>query len=121
MKTPSQRALVDITRQVSEALDDGSGAWLIYVPHTTAGLTINEGADPDVAKDLLMAWERLAPAELPYRHVEGNSPAHVMTSLVGSSVVVPVEDGELQLGRWQSLFLCEFDGPRTREVRLRKL
>ena len=94
---------------------------MVYVPHTTAGVAINEGADPSVAVDIVRALERAVPDDQPFEHAEGNSPAHVMSTLVGSSVLVAVEDGRLALGRWQSIFFCEFDGPRSREVWLRKL
>jgi secondary thiamine-phosphate synthase enzyme len=93
----------------------------VYVPHTTAGVTINEGADPAVGRDIQMAWERLVPEDLAYEHAEGNSPAHILSCLAGSSVHVPVEEGEIRLGTWQSIFFCEFDGPRSRKVWLRKL
>lgn len=110
--------LVDITNRVARAVEGEDGVWLVYVPHTTAGVTINEGADPDVARDILMAWERLVPEDLPYRHAEGNAPAHVLSCLAGSSVLVAVEDGQLKLGTWQAIFFCEFDGPRSRRVSL---
>ena len=116
LKTDRRRILVDITAKVAEAIGHDDGAWLVYVPHTTAGVTINEGADPDVARDILMAWERLVPEDLPYRHTEGNAPAHVLACLAGSSVLVTAADGELKLGTWQSIFFCEFDGPRNRQV-----
>lgn len=115
IRTPRKRVLVDMTEQVRRAADE-DGVWMVYVPHTTAGVTINEGADPSVGQDILMALERAVPEDLPYQHAEGNSPAHVMTAMVGSSVLVAVEGGELRLGTWQSVFLCEFDGPRTRRV-----
>lgn len=92
------------------------GVALVYSPHTTAGVTINEGADPAVPRDVLRALDGLVPRDLPYEHAEGNSPAHVKATLVGSSVLVPLEDGRLELGRWQSVYLCEFDGPRSREL-----
>lgn len=116
LRTERKRALVDITGRVTDALAGEDGVWLLYVPHTTAGVTINEGADPDVALDILMAWERLVPEDLPYRHAEGNAPAHVLSCLAGSSVLVAVEDGRLRLGTWQSVFFCEFDGPRNRRL-----
>ena len=122
--TPRRRALVDVTGEVAGAIrasGEGDGVWLVAVPHTTAGVTVNEAADPDVARDLLLALERLAPEDLPYRHAEGNSPAHVLTTLVGSSTLVVVRDGRPALGRWQGIFLCEFDGPRTRRVRLSRI
>jgi secondary thiamine-phosphate synthase enzyme len=94
---------------------------MMHVPHTTAGVTINEGDDPAVARDILARLEELAPDSADYEHAEGNSPAHVMASLIGSSALVAVEHGKLRLGRWQSIFLCEFDGPRTRKVWLTAL
>lgn len=111
--------MLDITRQVAGVLGDAgvsSGAVLVYVPHTTAGVTINENADPDVVRDLLAGLSRLAPCDAGWLHCEGNSDGHLKASLVGSSVTVPIEDGRMQLGTWQSLWFCEFDGPRTRDV-----
>ncbi|HKY60490.1 MAG TPA: secondary thiamine-phosphate synthase enzyme YjbQ [Gemmatimonadota bacterium] len=116
LRTDRKRTLVDITDRVAEAIGRDDGVWLVYVPHTTAGVTINEGADPHVARDILMAWERLVPEDLPYRHAEGNAPAHVLACLAGSSVVIAAADGALKLGTWQSIFFCEFDGPRNRQV-----
>ncbi len=110
---------VDITAPVRKAVRElgvASGAVTVFVPHTTAGITINEHADPDVATDLEGVFDRLVPWEGPYRHAEGNTAAHAKASLVGSSARVPVEDGDLRLGTWQGVFLCEFDGPRTRQV-----
>lgn len=123
VRTRARRELVDITRQVAAAAREtgGDGAWLVFVPHTTAGVTINEGADPAVADDILMALEAVVAEEQPWKHAEGNSPAHVLSTLVGSSVLVAVEDGEVALGTWQSIFFCEFDGPRSRKVWLQKL
>jgi secondary thiamine-phosphate synthase enzyme len=123
VRTRARRELVDVTRQVAAAAREagGDGAWLVFVPHTTAGVTINEGADPAVADDIVMALEATVPEAQAWKHAEGNSPAHVLSSLVGSSVLVAVEDGELALGTWQSIFLCEFDGPRSRRVWLQKL
>jgi len=89
---------------------------LVFCPHTTAGVTVNEAADPDVALDLLTALSRVVEQEGPWRHREGNSPAHVKASLVGSSVLLPICQGMLALGTWQGIFLCEFDGPRAREI-----
>lgn len=116
IETDRKRILVDITDLVAKAVGREDGTWLVYVPHTTAGVTINEGADPDVAHDILMAWQRLVPEDLPYRHAEGNAPAHVLACLAGSSVLVEAANGELKLGTWQSIFFCEFDGPRSRQV-----
>lgn len=121
LRTDERRALVDITDRVAETIGgDGDGVWMLYVPHTTAGITINEGADPSVARDIRMVFEHLVPEDLSYRHAEGNAPAHVMSCLAGSSVLVAVEEGDLQLGTWQSIFFCEFDGPRSRNVWLRR-
>jgi secondary thiamine-phosphate synthase enzyme len=120
--TRARCQLVDITALVRSALERAGlrdGAVLVYSPHTTAGITVQENADPDVQRDLLLALENAIPDEAPrggYRHAEGNSPAHVKTSLVGASQLVPVEGGAMALGTWQGIYLCEFDGPRTRHV-----
>ena len=120
VKTPSREVLVDITRRVQSALAESAsqlnGMVGIFVPHTTAGVTINEGADPSVAQDIVESLARLVPRQAGYRHGEGNSDAHIKASLIGSHVAVPVEQGRLQLGTWQSIYLAEFDGPRTRHV-----
>jgi secondary thiamine-phosphate synthase enzyme len=120
VRTSGRTDLRDITAEVQAAVRRsglGSGWALVYVPHTTAGITINENADPSVIHDLAESLERLAPWEQPfYRHSEGNSAAHIKASLMGSSVSIPVERGQLALGQWQGIFLCEFDGPRTRRV-----
>jgi secondary thiamine-phosphate synthase enzyme len=108
---------VDITAQVAAAVEgQGEGAVLVYVPHTTAGVTINEDADPSVRADLEMALERLVPSDLPFTHLEGNSDAHTKASMMGSSATIPLSGGRLQLGTWQGIYLAEFDGPRTRRV-----
>lgn len=110
---------LDITAQVGQAVAAAGLArgWCrVYVPHTTAGVAVNEAADPDVMIDLLAALERLAPWQGPYRHAEGNSAAHLKSVLVGSAVQVPVEEGRLRLGTWQGIFFMEFDGPRHRQV-----
>jgi secondary thiamine-phosphate synthase enzyme len=109
-----------IAREAS-ALLEGSGALVVYVPHTTAGVCINEGADPDVMGDLARVLDRLAPWKADYRHAEGNAAAHVKAALIGISVTVPVRDSKLRLGRWQEIFFCEFDGPRGRSVELQFL
>jgi len=119
VRTEHREVLVDITAQVQTAVaesDVQDGAVLVYVPHTTAGVTINEAADPSVRADIAMAMERLVPADLPFRHLEGNSDAHVKASLMGSSVTVPLAGGRLQLGTWQGVYFAEFDGPRRRRV-----
>ena len=124
VKTHKRVELVDITRQVQKAITDhgiDSGLCMVYVPHTTAAVTINESADPDVVRDIVMALDRLVPADLPFRHGEGNSDAHVKSSLIGASELVAVKGGRLVLGTWQGLFFCEFDGPRTRRCHIHLL
>jgi secondary thiamine-phosphate synthase enzyme len=120
VKTERRTQLIDITRQVREALDGATGAAvLVYVPHTTAGVTINEHADPLVACDFEMALERIVPEEWSWQHIEEgeeNAPSHPRASLMGPQVLVPFRDGELALGTWQGIFFCELDGPRTRSV-----
>jgi secondary thiamine-phosphate synthase enzyme len=120
VRTPEREAMVDITDQVQRAVAQVaprlSGLASVFVPHTTAGVTINEGADPAVTRDLLEGLARLAPRNAAYRHSEGNSDAHIKATLVGSSVTVPVSEGRLRLGTWQSIYLAEFDGPRARRV-----
>jgi secondary thiamine-phosphate synthase enzyme len=110
---------VPVTRAIQRALE-GVPAWdgLVHVhsPHTTAGVTVNEQADPDVAADMEQAFAKLIPWNAGYAHAEGNSAAHIQTALVGTSVLVPVKAGRLAMGTWQGIFLCEFDGPRTREL-----
>ena len=118
--TPERDAMVDITRRVQDAVSDAdvsAGLVNIFIPHTTAGVTINENADPDVVRDMLAQLDRMVPWQQSfYRHAEGNSASHVKASMIGSSATVHVRGGKLQLGRWQGIYLCEFDGPRTREV-----
>ena len=122
VKTTRRTELLDITREVQRAVRDAgvkSGVCHLYVPHTTAGITINENADPDVPRDIEAAMDRLVPKDGPYKHHEGNADAHIKSTLTGVSQSVDIEGGELQLGRWQGIFFCEYDGPRHREVRLR--
>jgi len=119
--TERQSQLVDITRLVTEAVAGATGsAVLVYVPHTTAGVTINEHADPMVARDFEMALERLVPEDWGWQHIEEgeeNAPTHIRAALMGPSVLVPLrEDGTMALGMWQGIFFCELDGPRTRSV-----
>jgi secondary thiamine-phosphate synthase enzyme len=119
--TQKRSQLVDITELVKAALGDldGASAALVYVPHTTAGLTINEHADPAVARDFEAALQKVVSDEWPWEHVEEgeeNAPTHIRASFMGSDVVVPVRDGRLALGTWQGIFFCEFDGPRERTV-----
>jgi len=119
VRTHRRDEMVDLTRQVEEIVrqsDLAQGLCVVFVPHTTAGVTINEHADPDVGRDIIAALDRLVPWDGPYVHGEGNSAAHVKASLTGSSVMVLIENRTLRLGTWQGIFLCEYDGPRTREV-----
>jgi secondary thiamine-phosphate synthase enzyme len=121
LETERRTQLLEITRLVEEALDgaNGASAALVYVPHTTAGVTINEHADPAVARDLEAAMERMVGDDWGWQHIEDgeeNAPSHVRASLAGPQVLVPVESGRLALGTWQGIFFCEFDGPRSRKV-----
>ena len=112
---------IDITNLVQKVIAQANisdGVCYIYNPHTTAGLTINEGADPAVQDDIVAVLKKIIPFNHPYRHMEGNSPAHIMASLMGSSVMVFLENGRPVLGTWQKIFFCEFDGPRRRKVYL---
>jgi secondary thiamine-phosphate synthase enzyme len=119
VSTRSRSQFVNITSQVAKAVAEmgvKDGVVTVFVPHTTAGVTINENADPDVTADMSDALDRMVPWEAGYRHGEGNSAAHVKASMMGSSVQVILEKGQLQLGTWQSIYFCEFDGPRSRNV-----
>ena len=119
IRTRAKEECVDLTAEVGRIVTASGivkGVCVVAVPHTTAGITVNENADPDVRADLLMTLRRIVPDSLAYAHAEGNSPAHVKASLVGSSVSLIVEGGRLQLGTWQGVFFCEFEGPRTRKV-----
>jgi secondary thiamine-phosphate synthase enzyme len=124
VKTVQKSEMIDITDRVAEKVREAgmrAGLVMLFVPHTTAGITINEGADPHVASDILEALEKMVPQDAAYRHGEGNSPAHVKSSLLGASAMIGISQGKLALGTWQSVFLCEFDGPRTRTVLLHLL
>jgi secondary thiamine-phosphate synthase enzyme len=119
VRTTAQSEFIDITRSVQEAIKKtgvGDGICIIFVPHTTAAVTINENADPSVVHDMIMALNKTVPFQEQYRHIEGNSPAHIKASLVGCSQIVFVQSGKLILGTWQGIFFCEFDGPRDRKV-----
>lgn len=120
--THQRTEFVDITREVKSFVSLAQideGYCLVYVPHTTAGITINEAADPSVQFDLLTYLNTLVPLAGGYTHAEGNSAAHIKASMMGSSVLVPVESGKISLGTWQGIFFCEFDGPRARKVIMR--
>jgi secondary thiamine-phosphate synthase enzyme len=119
VQTEQKTQMVDVTGQVNQQLESAGlrdGFCFVYVPHTTAGVTVNEGADPAVAVDIIDALNEMVPSNRPYRHAEGNSPAHIKASLIGSGQTILVENGRLKLGTWQRVFFCEFDGPRRRQV-----
>jgi secondary thiamine-phosphate synthase enzyme len=122
VRTSSQTEFIDITRSVQEAVKKTGvedGICIIFIPHTTAAVTINENADPSVVQDIVMELNKIVPFKDQYRHLEGNSPAHIKASLVGCSQIVFVESGKLVLGTWQGIFFCEFDGPRSRQVHIK--
>ena len=124
LSTTRREEFVDITAEVAAILREfglSEGAVLVYSPHTTAGITINEGADPDVKRDMLAHLAKLVPHDQGFRHAEGNSDAHIKTSLMGPMQLVPVTGGRLMLGTWQKIYLCEFDGPRQRTVLVQAL
>ena len=119
VKTNERVDFIDITSQVTDFViksNVNSGIVNVFVPHTTCGVMINEGADPDVVRDIKYQLEKLVPYQQGYRHLEGNADSHIKTCLVGSSETIIIENGQLLLGTWQSVFLCDFDGPRTRKV-----
>ena len=116
--------LIDITSQIQDKIKTQgveNGLCVIFVPHTTAGITINENADPAVASDMLNVLNTVIPRDLDYKHAEGNSPAHVKATVVGASETIIIENGKLDLGTWQGIYFCEFDGPRTRRVLVKLL
>lgn len=116
--TQLKRITAEVERAVAES-ECRSGVCYVYVPHTTAGVVINEGDDPDVARDIEATLDRLVPEGRTYRHAEGNADSHIKAALAGNSVTVFIENGKLALGRWQAIFFCEFDGPRRRDVRVK--
>ncbi|MEJ2284175.1 MAG: secondary thiamine-phosphate synthase enzyme YjbQ [Desulfobacterales bacterium] len=122
VKTRERTELLDVTSEISRIVKESGidqGLCMVYVPHTTAAVTINESADPDVKLDMLMVLNQMVPWEADYRHREGNSPAHVKSTLVGASELIAIEKGRLVLGTWQGIFFCEFDGPRNRKLHVR--
>ncbi len=124
VKTRARTEIKDITAEIDRLIQRAgveSGLCCLYVPHTTAGILVNESADPDVAVDIGNVLDRLVPRDAGYRHYEGNADSHVKSSLVGVSEVIPIEGGKLALGRWQGVFFCEFDGPRQRQVKVKIL
>ena len=119
VKSSRRTQLLDVTSAVQQLVSSSgitSGVCYLYVPHTTAGITINEADDPDVARDLETTLDRLVPRDASYRHAEGNADSHVKSSLVGVTRSIPIDAGRLVLGRWQGIFFCEFDGPRSRHL-----
>ena len=124
IKTSTKTELIDITSKIAKWVKESGvseGLCMLYVPHTTAAVTINESADPSVRGDIMMVLNQIIPWDANYKHLEGNSPAHVKSTLVGASELVAIENGSLVLGTWQGLFFCEFDGPRTRKIQVRIL
>ena len=124
VKTSTRTELIDITSQIAKAVNKSGirdGLCMLYVPHTTGAVTINESADPSVRGDIMMVLNQIVPWEANYKHMEGNSPAHVKATLVGASELIAIENGALVLGTWQGVFFCEFDGPRTRKIHVRIL
>jgi secondary thiamine-phosphate synthase enzyme len=124
IRTQRRIQLLDVTAGVAKMVQDSgvlSGVCYVYVPHTTAGVIINENADPDVAADIESALARLVPQKADYSHSEGNSDSHIKAALVGTSATIFITAGQLELGRWQGIFFCEFDGPRTRRLRVKIL
>ena len=122
VKSKNRTELIDITSKIQDlvvASRIGRGLCMLYVPHTTAAITINESADPSVKDDILMVLNTIVPWKAGYRHMEGNSPAHVKSTLIGPSELIAIENDRLVLGTWQGIFFCEFDGPRTRKVHVR--
>lgn len=122
VRTSSRTELIDITSKIVKLVKESGvteGLCMLYVPHTTGAVTINESADPSVRGDILMVLNQIIPWDADYKHMEGNSPAHVKSTLVGASELVAIENGSLALGTWQGIFFCEFDGPRTRKVHVR--
>ncbi len=122
IKTHSREEFQDITDRVNDVVNQSgveNGICIVYVPHTTAGVTINEHADPDVVADIITRLDAAVPYQANYRHGEGNSAAHIKASLIGTSSALMVQSGELALGTWQGVFFCEFDGPRNREVMIK--
>jgi secondary thiamine-phosphate synthase enzyme len=124
VKTTTQTEFIDITHSVQEAVQKTGvrdGICIIFIPHTTGAVTINENADPSVIQDIVMELNKIVPFKDQYRHMEGNSPAHIKASLMGCSEIVLVESGKLFLGTWQGIFFCEFDGPRNRKVHVKMI
>ena len=119
IRTHNRDEMLNITSTIRQSVKESgvsNGLVVVFVPHTTAGITINENADPDVVKDMLLGFNNISPENKAYKHSEGNSASHIKASLMGSSVTIIIESGELMLGVWQGVYFCEFDGPRDRKV-----
>ncbi|GFP77770.1 secondary thiamine-phosphate synthase enzyme YjbQ [Clostridium fungisolvens] len=119
IRTHSTDEMLNITSTIRQRVKESGvndGLVVVFVPHTTAGITINENADPDVVSDMLLGFKNISPENKAYKHFEGNSASHIKASLMGSSVTIIIENGELMLGVWQGVYFCEFDGPRDRKV-----
>lgn len=124
LQTSARTHIKDITKEIARLVKQAgveNGVCYLYVPHTTAGILVNESDDPDVARDIGDTLDRLVPRDVGYKHYEGNADSHIKASLVGTSEAIPIEGGQLALGRWQGIFFCEFDGPRQRTVKVRIL
>ena len=124
VRSRTRTEFIDVTAQVDAVVRESkvrTGVCVVFVPHTTAGVTINENADPDVTRDMLKELNKMVPFEDDYAHAEGNSAAHVKSTLVGCSATIPVEEGRLALGTWQAIYFCEFDGPRSRQLQIQIL
>ena len=122
VKSRTRTELIDITSKIQDMVMSsgiGQGLCMLYVPHTTAAITINESADPSVKDDILMIINKIIPWDAEYRHLEGNSPAHIKSTIVGASELIAIDNNRLVLGTWQGIFFCEFDGPRTRKIHVR--
>ncbi len=122
IKTNTHTEMQEITDRVQEAVSDSGvedGICMIFVPHTTAAVTINENADPDVVRDFIMELDKIVPWDDGYHHIEGNSAAHLKSSIIGFSEHIIVENGRLQLGTWQGIYFCEYDGPRSRKLKIK--
>ena len=124
ISSSKKNQIIDITGKINNIVSDSNiceGICVIFVPHTTCAISINENADPDVKKDILLGLKNISPEDSSYEHIEGNSDAHIKTSLVGSSETIFIDNGRLVLGTWQGVYFCEFDGPRERKILIKLL
>ncbi len=118
LKSSARIQMIDITNEINKRLQ-GSGVCLVFVPHTTAAVTVNENMDYNVVEDMVKVFNKIVPRDMNYAHLEGNSQAHILSTLIGSSVMLPFKNGHLELGQWQGVFFVELDGPRTRKVHIK--